>query len=85
PGWALDELSRRIRAGDTAGAQERARTLAPFWASSVAAEPQRGFTAKALRLVRTLDEPALATMLLKPLRVEALAPGQAAGRESTRR
>ena len=77
PGWAIDELSRRIRTGDAAGAQENAATLAPFWASSVGAEPQRGFTAKALRLAHTLDEPALATMLLKPLGVEALAPGQA--------
>ncbi|MGH9179601.1 MAG: 2OG-Fe(II) oxygenase, partial [Acidimicrobiales bacterium] len=77
PGWALDELSKRVRAGGAAGAQEAAAALAPFWATSVGPDPQRGFTAKALWLACALDEPALATMLLKPLRVEALAPGHA--------
>lgn len=77
PVWALDELSKRIRAGETAGTQESAATLAPFWAGSVGPDPKRSFTTKALRIACTLDEPALATMLLKPFRVEALAPSQA--------
>ena len=72
PGWALDQLSARARAGDGDGAREMAATLAPFWAATAGLDHARGFPAKALRVARALDEPALATMLVKPLGVEVL-------------
>ncbi|MDP9442748.1 MAG: hydantoinase B/oxoprolinase family protein [Actinomycetota bacterium] len=72
PTWALDELSKRVRAGDVAEAQEMAATLAPFWNAVAGLEHRRDVLAKAMRVARALDEP-LATMLLEPFRVEMLA------------
>jgi hypothetical protein len=72
PVWALDRLAARARAGDGDGAREMAATLAPFWAATARLDQSRGLPAKALRVARALDEPALATMLLEPLGVEVL-------------
>lgn len=75
--WALDALSKRLRAGDVAGARERAAALAPVWRTVAGQEQQRGVLTKALRVARGLDEPALAAMLLEPFRVEVLARSHA--------
>jgi len=72
PSWALDELAKRVRAKDVAGARDMAATLAPFW-STVAKQDQGGrLLTKAMRVARALDQRALAVMLLKPFRVEML-------------
>lgn len=73
PAWALDELARRVRAGDVAGAQGMAATLAPFWKAAAGPAEGPAFLAKALRVARALDQPSLAAMLLDPFAVEALA------------
>lgn len=77
PAWALGELARRARAGNVAEARQLAETLAPFWRSSVEDVTGRGLLVKALKVARTLEEPALAGMLLQPFRVELLKPKDA--------
>jgi hypothetical protein len=72
PSSALQELSARARTGDLAGARETAATLAPFWEGTAARVEARALFAKALHAARLLDEPALAAMLLRPLRLETL-------------
>ena len=72
PGWALDELIRRIRAGDVDEARTMATSLLAFWKDAAAEEKRRGFFAKAVRVAEGLEEPALATSLLRPFRVEAI-------------
>lgn len=77
PRWALDELAKRVRVKDVAGAREMAGTLEPFW-NTVANHEQAGrLLTKALRVTCALDQPALATMLLQPFRVEMLSRGHA--------
>jgi len=77
PSSALDELSACAQKGDLAGAREAAATLAPFWAAAAARVEARALFAKALRVARLLDEPALATMLLRPFRLETLTSSDA--------
>jgi hypothetical protein len=72
--WALDALAAQLKTGDIEGARTNAATLAPFWAPTVGQEPARGVVGKALRVSAGLDDRGLATMLLAPLRVEALTP-----------
>jgi hypothetical protein len=54
-----------------------AATLAPFWDRVVNQEEGRRFLTKALRVARSLDDAALAAMLLNPFRVEMLARSHA--------
>ncbi len=77
PSSALDELSARTQKGDLADAREAAATLAPFWAAAAARVEARALFAKALRVARLLDEPALAAMLLRPFRLETLTSSDA--------
>lgn len=77
PSWALDALAEQLKAGDVASARERAATLASFWKTAASGEQPRGMVAKVLRVARDLDDPALAAMLLAPLRVEALTKAHA--------
>ncbi|MGH3442325.1 MAG: 2OG-Fe(II) oxygenase [Nitriliruptorales bacterium] len=77
PAWALDALAARVRAGDLAGAQTQAATLAPFWRTVAGAEPRRGVFTKALRVARGLEDPPLAALLLEPFPLEMLAHGHA--------
>lgn len=72
PLWALSTLAGQVKAGDLAGARERARTLASFWNAAAGGEQPHSFVAKALTVARDLDEPELASMLLAPLRAELL-------------
>jgi 2OG-Fe(II) oxygenase superfamily len=77
PPSALQELSARARTGDLAGAREAAATLAPFWEGAAARVDAGPLFAKALRAAELLDEPALATMLLRPFRLELLTSSDA--------
>jgi hypothetical protein len=77
PAWALDELTARIRSGDLIGARGAAATLAPFWGRVAAQVEKKGFFTQALRTARLIDEPDLATMLLRPFRIELLAVSHA--------
>jgi len=74
PAWALEELTRRIRAGGAAGAREMAASLLPFWRAAASHEARRGFFVKALRVAEGLEAPALAKSLLQPFQVEAVTP-----------
>jgi hypothetical protein len=77
PSWALDSLIARARKRDVTGAQQAAATLAPFWDRAVSRVEVRGFFTKALLTARLVDDPALASMLLGPFRLETLTTGHA--------
>lgn len=72
PAWALDELIRRLRAGEVEEVRKMAASLLPFWKAVAMDEKTRGFFVKALRVAEGLEAPELATSLLQPFRVEAL-------------
>ena len=77
PAGALDALRATMRRGDLTTARHMATALAPFW-NKVAREAvgPRFFT-KALGVAGKLEEPATASMLLKPFAVERLTPSHA--------
>ena len=73
--WAIHELRARILAGDLAGARAAAKSLAPFWDSTARAKPP--LLASALDVAASLDEASAAALLLRPFRIESLAPEHA--------
>jgi hypothetical protein len=77
PSWALESLTARVRKGDVSGAQEAAATLSPFWERAAGGVKARGVFTKALRAARLVEDPALATMLLGPFRLEMLTTSHA--------
>jgi hypothetical protein len=77
PSVALASLTAQVRKRDLIGAQEAAATLAPFWDRAVSQLELRGFFTKAMQTARLLEDPALATMLLRPFRLEMLTPSHA--------
>nr|MBA3748029.1 2OG-Fe(II) oxygenase [Solirubrobacterales bacterium] len=77
PSWALDELAARVRQGDLASAREAAGSLLPFWGRVAAQVQAKGFLAKVMRVARIIDEPQLATMLLRPFRLQTLSASHA--------
>jgi 2OG-Fe(II) oxygenase superfamily len=77
PAWALDELIRCIRTGDVDEARKMTESLLPFWKAVATPEKTRGFFVKALRVAEGLEAPEMATSLLQPFRIEALAPAGA--------
>jgi len=77
PGWAVNQLSEQVHAGDAATARDLAATLAPFWDAVARGEQRRGFTTTVLRVATALDHPELAAMLLGPFDVEIMTPGHA--------
>src|SRR6266571_6667873 len=73
--WALRELRARIHAGDLTGARAAAESLAPFWDSTARAKPP--LLESALDVATSLDERSAAALLLRPFRIESLAPEHA--------
>ena len=74
--WALSELRTRIEAGDLEGARAAAESLAPFW-NKIGS--QAGLLGTALDVAVGLGAAGTAAMLLKPFRVETVAPEHAGG------
>src|SRR6266700_4667497 len=72
--WALSELRTRIEAGALAGARAGAESLAPFW-NKIGS--QAGLLGTALDVAVGLGAAGTAAMLLKPFRVETVAPEHA--------
>jgi len=78
PAWALDELAAMASAGDVAGAQAAAATLAPFWDGAPRTRtPQErgrvsGLLGKALLAADAVADAETAAMLLRPFRIENL-------------
>jgi predicted 2-oxoglutarate/Fe(II)-dependent dioxygenase YbiX len=76
PAWALDELAAMVSAGDAAGAQAAAATLAPFWdrARRARTADERGTVSglfgKALRAADAVADAETAAMLLRPFLIE---------------
>lgn len=77
PSWALDELAARVRQRHLASAREAAGSLAPLWGRVAAQLQAKSFITKALRVARIIDEPQLATMLLRPFRLQTLSASHA--------
>jgi hypothetical protein len=77
PAWALQELERRLKAGERDEARRMAATLEPFWPKVAGGDSRTSFLGRALRVAERLEDPALATLLLTPLPVEALTPARA--------
>jgi hypothetical protein len=83
--WALDALCGLLREKDLAGARERAGSLAPFWADVAGRqlktdEQVTGDGAElgaALHVAFELDEAPLATMLLRPFRLDQVSAREA--------
>jgi len=75
PSWALGELRARTHAGDLTGARAAAQSLAPFWDSTARAKPPP--LESALDVATSLGEPSAAALLLRPFRIESLAPEHA--------
>ena len=78
PAWALDELLARVRTDDAGHLRAAVATLTPFWDTSVRAQNQTRFLAKALRVAVALDDPETAAVLLRPFSVESLRRGHMA-------
>jgi hypothetical protein len=77
PLWALDELAARVRQGDLTSARKAADSLVLLWGRVAAQVESKSFLAKALRVARVIDEPQLATMLLRPFRLQTLSASHA--------
>ena len=87
PSWALDSLAGLLRGGELARARELVDLLAPFWADALRVGASVGVSAylpprqpnlgRALLVAHGLDDPRLATMLLRPFRPELLTPADA--------
>ena len=71
-GWALQRLRERIAAGDRTTARTLASALIPFWDDTVRSDQSATAAAAALRVATGLDDAPLATMLVRPLRLETL-------------
>ena len=85
PRWALDALCGLLREKDLAGARERTGSLAPFWADVAGRqlesdEQVAGDGAElgtALDVAFELDDAPLATMLLRPFRLDQISTREA--------
>jgi 2OG-Fe(II) oxygenase superfamily len=70
--WALRRLRECIGADDRTTARALARTLIPFWDNTVHSEQSASAVTDALEVAADLDDPQLATTLVRPLRLETL-------------
>lgn len=77
PGWALETLLAKLKAGERRESRERAASLLPFWADAVASDEKGRLAARTLRVAAGLEEPSLAAALLAPFELEALTPAMA--------
>ena len=75
--WAMRAISATLARGQTDEARQMAATLAPFWLRVAQVEPSR-VVAPTLRVARALDDRSLAAALIRPFRIEHLAPKGAA-------
>jgi hypothetical protein len=66
PSWALDDLTRRIKAHDLASARDDARSLLPSWERFAPTDDSATFFPRLLKLVLALDDAKLAHGLLAP-------------------
>ncbi len=74
PGWALERLSERLRAGELPQSREMATSLLPFWRDVAAHDETGRLFAQALPVAAGLEAPELAAALLSPFQTEALTP-----------
>lgn len=72
PAWALDELDKRLRAGEREQARRQAQALLPFWNVHATRDGGKGVLVKALRVAGGLQDPKLAAALLAPFRLRQL-------------
>lgn len=73
PSWAVNELRKRILAGDLLDARAKAKSLLPFWSQSASKEGGAAFFAKLCAVADELDDRDLAHTLLAPFGPDRLA------------
>ena len=71
PSWALDQVVSAASSGDAAGARDMAATLEPVWAGLGRGNAVPPLD-KALRAADAVADAAVATMLLKPFKIQNL-------------
>jgi hypothetical protein len=74
PRWAVSEIGKALRAGNTEQALDQTRRVLPFWPQAVARDEKSGLMEKTLRLAVELGDAAVAAELLAPFRLKAVTP-----------
>jgi hypothetical protein len=73
PTWAVEELVHLAHAADPAVARETAATMEPFWGGAVRAERRAALLlAEALPAAVAVDDPRVASILLRPFPIECV-------------
>lgn len=74
PEWAIGVISAQIKKGMSAEAQEKARSLIPFWSRVVMREPTTAFVEKLFHVLDALADREISTALLAPFGFHSLVP-----------
>jgi hypothetical protein len=74
PRWAVSEIGKALRAGNTEQALDQTRRVLPFWPQAVARDEKSGLMEKTLRLAVELGDATVAAELLAPFRLKAVTP-----------
>jgi hypothetical protein len=78
PEWAVEELSKLLRAGELDQARDDVKSLEPIWGRIVGdGATTSAFVSKALLVACGLDDRTLSAILLAPLRLPMLEPDHA--------
>lgn len=72
PAWAIEQLTKSVKAGSLSQAREKARSLVPFWQRRASREETKPFLEKTLRVASGLGDRELAASLLAPFRLHQL-------------
>ena len=70
--WAIGEVTKTLKAGNTAEALQMARRLLPFWPQTAGRDAGRDLFDGTLKIAAKLDNPEVATALLRPFTLTRL-------------
>ena len=71
--WAIGEVTKTFKAGNTAEALQMAQRLLPFWTQTAGREVARALFDGTLKIAAKLDNPKVAAALLQPFTLTRLA------------
>lgn len=75
--WAISEVTRTLKAGNTGQTLELAQRLLPFWAQAARREEKRGLFDATVKIAARLDNPKVAAALLQPFALTRLTSNSA--------
>lgn len=75
--WAIGEVAKTLKAGNTSEALQMAQRLLPFWTQTAGREAGRGLFDGTLKIAAKLDNPKVAAALLQPFTLTRLASNAA--------